>query len=191
MKAAEIQQLLPAVFQRTLQPGAPLSAIIDVMESLHAPAETAIAELDRILDPRRTPDAFVPLLARWVDLDRLLANRLVGKEATVQGLMPTGLGRLRELIARAAYLSKWRGTRKGLLAFLQVATGMSDFEISEDVADDEGGIRPFHIRVTCSAAAKTHLDIIREIIESEKPAYVTYELAFATPTETPTHAEDI
>jgi hypothetical protein len=84
----------------------------------------------------------------------------------------TGIGRLRELVASAAYLSRWRGTAKGLQRFLRTATGENDFEIKENVD------RPklFHLVVIAPGPIRPHQGLIKRIVESEKPAYVTYEL---------------
>ncbi len=72
MKRTEIEQLLPGIFQRTVQPGTPIFALLEIMEALPAPDETILNTLDSFFDPHRAPDAFVPFLASWVDLDRLL-----------------------------------------------------------------------------------------------------------------------
>src|SRR5262249_31919940 len=141
-------------------------------------AENALERFDAVLDPLRTPEPFVPMLARWVDLQRIFERRSQGKDPALHQLMPTGLGRLRALIAAAAFLSQWRGTRKGLLLFLQIATGMSGFEIDEQVMGQDGKPRPFHVRVSAPAAAKPERELIEQIIESERPAHVTYELEF-------------
>jgi phage tail-like protein len=180
VNAERIGQLLPGVFQRTLRAGGPLAALLEVMENMHSPAENALEHFDTLLDPWRTPDRFVPMLARWVDLERIIESRLEGNNAALHQLMPTGLGRLRALIASAAYLSRWRGTRKGLLLFLQIATGLADFDIDEQVME-EGKPRPFHLRVTAPEAAEPHRKLIEQIIESERPAHVTYELKFRSP----------
>jgi phage tail-like protein len=182
MQQAEIEQLLPAVFQRTIREGNPLAALVGLMEVLHAPSEAALEHLDATFNPHRTTDDFVAFLAYWVDLDRLFEDEPSGKwqVAFSRHPMTSGLNCLRELVASAAYLSQWRGTKKGLLQFLQIATGKEDFEIEEQVLDDEGRIKPFHIRVRAPADALVHQHLIERIIELEKPAYVTYELTFAT-----------
>jgi hypothetical protein len=125
----------------------------------------------------------VPLLARWLYLDRLLEERGgpgggPGTSATWDTLMTAGLGRLRELVAAAAYLAKWRGTAAGLRRFLEIATGESGFVIDERVPGVGGRPVPFHIRVVAPASTGPHRGLIARIIETEKPAYVTYELAF-------------
>ncbi len=182
MKRNEIKQLLPAVFQRTVHEGNPLAALLEVMEQLHAPSEAVLEHLDAIFDPRRTTNEFVTFLAYWVDLDRLFDQAPGGKWqiAFSRHPMTSGFGRLRELIASAAYLSQWRGTKKGLLLFLQTAIGAQDFEIEEHPLNEAGQARPFHMRVRAPQETAPHAALIERIIELEKPAYVTYELVFGT-----------
>jgi phage tail-like protein len=163
MKRNDIEQLLPGIFQRTLHEGGPLAALLEVMEGLHAPSEEALVGLPALFDPRRTPERFVPFLARWVDL---------GVPVT------TGLGRQRELVAAAVELSRWRGTARGLRLFLRTATGSDAFVIEEQVPGPDGRPRPFHLRVRAPEALAPHRAMVEAIIEREKPAYVTYELHF-------------
>lgn len=177
MKSERIKRLLPAVIARTATEGSPLAAILVVMQQMHAPTEALLSNLDQIFDPRRTPDSFVPYLASWVDLDSLLAER-ADKRGPAYSLS-TGLGRLRELTASAAMLSQWRGTRRGLEAFLRIATGIQNFKVEENVAGADGRAKPYHLRVTVPPEAVMHLALINRIIRLEKPAYVTYELAVA------------
>ena len=179
MKKAQIKRLLPAVFQTAVRPGSPLFAILDVMETMHAPVEAALDRLDVTFDPHRAPDAFVPYLASWVDLEGLLdIPRIRGMASTPS--LSTGLGRLRELTAAAVTLSQWRGTRKGLRLFLETATGVTGFEVDEQVRGPDGKARPFHLRVTAPKELAEHRILIERIVELEKPANVTYELGFGT-----------
>ncbi|MFP2929003.1 phage tail protein [Pyxidicoccus sp. 3LG] len=164
MRSPDIQRLLPGVFQRTVLPGSPLLALLEVMEALHAPSEAVLARLEAHFDPRRAPDRFVPFLARWVGMDLPVT---------------TGLGRLRELVAAAVEISRWRGTARGLRLFLTTATGRTDFEVDEAVPGPDGRKRPFHVRVRAPAEVFAHRLLLERIIEREKPAYVTYELHFA------------
>ena len=177
MKQEQIKRLLPDVFQRAANPGTPLLAILGVMQALHDPPESILACLDVIFDPRRAPDSFVPYLAGWVDLGVLLDDVRGGSSPAAVSLS-TGLGRLRELTASAARLSEWRGTRKGLQLFLQIATGANDFQVDEQVTGPDGKPRPFHIKVKAPETLVHHRSLIEKIIELEKPAYVTYELEF-------------
>jgi phage tail-like protein len=178
MKQNEIETLLPGIFQRTIRPGTPLAAIIEVMECLQAPSEEILAHLEAFFNPYRTPDRFVPYLARWVDLARFQAEGAESTSLTAPPSFPSGLGRLRELIVAAAYLSKWRGTLRGMALFLETATGARGFEIYERVPGKDGRTRPFHILVRAPAETEPYRDLVEQIIQMEKPAYVTHELEF-------------
>lgn len=175
MKRSEIEQLLPEVFQRTSLPGTPLFALLEVMETLHAPSEAILAELDGYFDPYRAPDRFVPLLAQWVDMGHLLVEP-VGGVGTPS--FPSGTGRLRALVAAAAFLSKWRGTARGLLHYLETATGCRGFQIEERVMGEDGSPRPFHLRVVVPEEAGHYRTLIEQIVEMEKPAYMTHEIHY-------------
>lgn len=179
MKTAEIAGLLPQVFRSSLDEGGVLAVLIEAMARQHAPSEAVLDQLDARFDPCRTDDRFVPLLARWVDLDRLFVQSAADGSAPAHGeVISTGIGRLRELVARAADLSQWRGTRRGLLAFLETATGAQGFHIDEQVAGDGGEPRPFHMCVHVPAGLAEHRVLIERIVEFEKPAYVTYDIDF-------------
>ncbi len=176
MRSAEIARLLPWTFRRTLAPGSPLDAVLASMEGLHAPSEGALGTVERYFDPRRAPDNFVPFLARWVDMERVLvgpAERYYGPGGVDEPLQ-SGVGRLRELVAAAADLSRWRGTAKGILRFLEVATGVGGFTVEEHVPG-----RPFFVVFTMPKAAEPFEAMIRRVIELEKPAHVDYELNLA------------
>ena len=179
MKRTEIERLLPQVIQRTATPGSPLAALLDVIVTLQAPSEAVLERLDSYFDPYQAPDAFVPYLASWLDLDRFLLGSPdeLTDEAAAE-LFATSLARLRELIRVAPFLSQWRGTAKGLICFLETATGVSGFVLDEQVRDETGGVRPFHIHILAPAAAEPYRPLIQRSIRLEKPAYVTVELTF-------------
>ena len=192
MTSEEIKRLLPGVFQRTLEEGVfrevrennPLRAILGVMEALHEPSEAALDRLDATFDPRRASDDFIPFLARWVDLAGLFEARpdKTSARPSSQRLSGIHLGHLRELIAVAGELARWRGTARGLRQFLTTATGTDGFEILENVSGAEMYPKPFHIRVLAPGAARHHRSLIERIIVLEKPVYVTYELEFGKDT---------
>jgi phage tail-like protein len=182
VKKGQIKRLLPSVFQRAVQPGNPLSAILDVMETMHAPSEAALDNLEANFNTHRAPDAFVPFLASWVDLEVLLDVPHKEKSASTASLS-TGLGRLRELTSAASTLSQWRGTHKGLRLFLETATGAKGFDVDEQVRGKDGRIRPFHVRISAPKELAQHRVLIERIVEFEKPAYVTYELEFGSQPE--------
>lgn len=177
MKASQIKRLLPSTFQRAWTPASPLAAILALMEDHHTPAESVLSHLNTFFDPRRAPDEFVPYLASWVDLEMLL-DLPHAEEGSATPTLSSGVGRLRELVANAAKLSHWRGTRTGMRLFLETATGATGFEINEAVKGPDGRIKPFHLLVSAPGELMPHRGLIQRIIELEKPAYVTYELEF-------------
>lgn len=175
MRASEIERLLPDVIRRAVAPGSPLAALIAVMEQLHAPSEEVLGTLPSMIDPLRTPDRFVTMLARWVDLERL-------DEVPGGGVEPA---RMRLLVAMSASVARRRGTLAGLLDVLTVATGYTGFQVDDAVPSltpagrPEGPPRPFHIRVTVPADATGVLGLVRAIVEEEKPAHLTAEVVLA------------
>jgi phage tail-like protein len=178
MKHSEVEQLLPEVMRRTAMPGSPLFALLEAIEGLHAPSEAVLAEIGRTFNAYQAPDALVPWLAQWVDMDRFLSDTPSGREEALVHAFPSGLGRLRTLVAAAARLSKSRGTAQGLVDFLETATGLTGYRIEEEVPDAQGRMRPFHIRVRAPASGVRYRTLIQQIVEAEKPAFVTYELTF-------------
>lgn len=220
MNRDEIALLLPAVFQSTRSPDPDaqpdlLSALLAVMERLHAPEPDLLDELgiysqsspprylgwdglfDRLeifFDPEQTATRFLPYLTGWLALDNLLLALLAETHpdwASIQlrsrplrwhemltwlrdpQTCPLDIPRLRQLLVAAPELVRLRGTGRGLERYLEVATGLTGrFHIRNTS-------RPFHIRV--QAPPLTHLQavLVRNIIELEKPAHVTYEPKFA------------
>ncbi len=185
MKTDDIILLLPAVYQRALAPGSPLRAVLSVMQGLHEPVEASLATLDADFDPLRAPPAFLPFLARWLDLTRLFDDPDRGSDAERRSIQrrrmaSVGDGPLRTLIAAGAELSRRRGTPAGLIRCLELATGVRGFRLDEGPADALGRPRPFHFRVRAPLESRRHQVLIERIITSEKPAHVTHELAFET-----------
>lgn len=169
MQRQDIENLLPAVYQSA--PGSPLDAVLEVVARLPQPVEDLLATVEQLFDPRRTTEEMLPFLAKWVDLDRFLVTQ--GHDG-YQAVLPTGAGHLRELCATAAELSRERGTRRGLLRFLEVAIGCKGFEVEENI-DRTGQQKPFHLLVTAPSEARDYEELIHAIVAYEKPAYVTYD----------------
>src|SRR5262249_20830638 len=105
MRKERILPLLPFVMARTASQGSVLEAILDAMEALHEPCEGVLRDLDSFFDPVRCPDRFVPMLATWVGLERVLAAQQPGRAPV--GLTATS-PRLRDLAHRCAELTRWR-----------------------------------------------------------------------------------
>jgi phage tail-like protein len=178
MRRSDAELLLPEVVRRTSVEGSPLAGMLDAAERLHAASEAALAALDGIVDPQRAPDRFVPYLARFVDLDRFLdeAEALAGADA-----LPSGQGRLRQLVARAAALARVGGTRAGLVEFCEVATGVPGFTVDDRVPGPDGRPLPYHVRVVVPSDAAPYRRLVEAIVAAEKPAFVTAEVVLADP----------
>ena len=179
MKQELIESLLPGVFQRTLRPDQPLSALTGVMSELHARDEDLLNGIEAVYSPRLTPERFVPFLARWVDLGRFFDTELpTGLRSTQEERKPgIALGHLRELTAAAAACSQLRGTAAGLLRFLQTATGDPSFRLVENF-DAAGQPRLFHLVVYAHSSLAGSRALVERIVQSEKPACLTSELIF-------------
>jgi phage tail-like protein len=137
MDHARIARLLPETYQAAVTPTNPLGATLSVMETLHAPAEAALASLDAHVDPLRAPPDFALMLTRWLDLDRYL-DWTGGRPGEGAPRYAAGLGRLRLLCLEAAHLSRWRGTRRTLERILTVATGLSGYTVQENPPGPKG-----------------------------------------------------
>ncbi|MGI5177260.1 phage tail protein [Dactylosporangium sp. CA-152071] len=154
MRHDDIVRLLPAVYQSAAQPGSVLTALLDVMEAMHAPAERRLTAVDELFAAYRTPDAFLPFLLRCVAMDH------IGRS------LPSG--RQRDLVARAGDLARRRGTAGGLCALLETVTGVPGFTVEEP--------RPFHVVVRVPDPARDQLSLIRLVVQQEKPAAVTVSI---------------
>jgi phage tail-like protein len=175
MQRAAIERLLPGVFQRAVSPGSPLSAVLDAMQALHEPDELILSRVSEVFNARRTDERYLTMLAHWLNLSRIFPPRQTGEEPQ---RLPVPPGCMRELIANAARLSQQRGTTKGLQDFLEIATGLSPFRVEERVRAEDGAIVPYHVRLLAPQAARSFQELIGRIVEQEKPAYVTWELAW-------------
>jgi phage tail-like protein len=178
MRAERIARFLPETYRAANAPQSVLSALIGAMETLQQPSEDVLAEVDRYLDPARAPDAFVPMLASWLDLTPYL-EWSGGQEGAGAPRFAPGVQRLRLLVTRAADLNARRGTRAALEDFLADATGLSGFTVEENPADAAGAAQPFHIRVHAPSDAVRYSELVARIVEGERPVYVTYEIVYA------------
>ncbi len=162
MRSAEIRLLLPEVLQRCCIPESPMDALIGVMAAMHAPSEAVLTDLGSFVDPHRTPDRFVGMLADWLDLG---------------GLGRIETGRMRQLVAAAADLNRRRGTAAGLRQLLVIATGLTDITVQSPGSDASGAPRPFHVNVLLPpTASQESLALVTAIVQREKPAHVTADV---------------
>jgi phage tail-like protein len=180
MQPERIARFLPEIYRLTLgvRHGV-LDSLLDAMAALHQPAEAILDGLDSYVDPARAPDRFLPMLAGWLDLGAYL-DWSGGRTDSGEPRFAPGAKRLRFLITRAAELNARRGTRAALEEFLGVATGIDGFSVEENPTDDQGIPRPFHLRVHAPDTAKRYGELIARVVEGERPAYVTYEIVYAS-----------
>ena len=173
-----IASLLPPVMAAQLRVNSPESALLDAMHCMLAPAESAMHALPRACNPRTCPDRFIPLLVRWLDLDRIFTKDQHISANPDEHRSSASLGHIRELCATALTCSRWRGTEYGLLLFLRTITGEAHWHIDDADCDEMGKLRPFHITVSGPRTATHHRRLAMRVISSEKPAYVTASLRF-------------
>lgn len=141
-----------------------------------APLRALIDNMDRFFGPNTAPPDFLPWLATWASL-ALDENWPEMKH--------------RRLIREAAELYRWRGTRRGLSRYLEIYT-----EVTPEINDQPfAGMRlgestllgrdttlgdvPVHTFVVTLAVPDTaaiNEQIVRDIIETQKPAHTGYAL---------------
>lgn len=163
-----------------------MGRFIAIFEQAFDPAVQTIDVLWAYLDPLTAPEAMLPFLAHWVAWP--IEHRWDSQQQ-------------RRLIRNAVTLYRWHGTRKGLRYYLHLYTGLP---LDEDLPESEkhisieeifsqgfvlgktligqdsmlGGARPFHFIVRLRPDSLEQIDeqLVRDIIEREKPAFCTYDL---------------
>jgi len=156
VEPSKFLQYLPAIYQGSDFMGRFLRIFEDVLE----PVEGILGQTHFYFDPRMTPPSFLPWLASWIDL---ILDENWPEE------------RRRELIRRGVELYQWRGTKRGLLTYLEIYAGVRP-EIVEHLTAADGG--PFRFTVILKVKGKGSVDEarVRGIIDAEKPAHTTYDL---------------
>jgi hypothetical protein len=181
MHSEAIERLLPDVFQAAINADAtggveankPLRGLLGAMEELHGPVEAVLQNLSELLNPIVAPSAMVHYLAGWVDL-----YRLINPGSRDSGRIAMTLESLRLLVASGSEISGTRGTAHGVISMLEVATGVSGFRIEENVTGAKRLPRDAHLRIVAPSSARSIQPAIDTIVRAEKPAHVTYEIAF-------------
>ncbi|MDJ0632709.1 MAG: phage tail protein [Xenococcaceae cyanobacterium MO_188.B29] len=173
---------LPAIYREVDLIG----RLLKVFEQAFEPTVNALEVMWAYLDPLTAPESLLPFLAHWVGWELL---------STIP------LERQRYLIRHAISIYRWRGTKKGLRFYLHLYTGLP---LDEDLPEREkhicieeavgagfvlgqanlgedavlGGGRPYHFTVRLRSSSDKPLDetLIRNIIDTEKPMWCTYDL---------------
>jgi phage tail-like protein len=148
-----------------------------IAEGILGPIELTIDNLANYFDPRLAPPRLLPWLGSCVGIE-------------LDENWP--LDRRRQLVAWAVRLHRWRGTRRGLREYLRLYTGRTplivenfdgmrldqDARLGTTTRIGRGSPRPHWITVTVLADDPAALDeqVLRRIIETQKPAGVGYTL---------------
>ena len=140
------------------------------------PLEHLLPVLHRYFGPYSTPSDFVPWLSTWV----ALALNDNWSEM-----------RRRRLIAEAVELYRWRGTRKGLSRYLEIYAGVQpeindqpfhgwrlggDTLLGHNTVLGDVAEHTFVVTLAVPDPSAVNEQIVRDIIESEKPAHTGYTL---------------
>lgn len=165
-------QYLPAFYREDDFTG----RFLNIFEDILKPIEGIVDNLAFYFDPRTTPQTFLPWLASWVGL--VLDERWPAAKK-------------RELIKSISELYRWRGTKRGLSEYLRIYTGIvpqiiehtpatqleTDTNLgTTDTRGTEEQAHCFTVILEVPDVSTIDADIIRSIIESEKPAHTTYIL---------------
>jgi phage tail-like protein len=164
-----------------------IGRFLKIFETAFEPAVQQLDLLWSYLDPLTAPESLLNFLAHWV-----------GWEMTPH----IGIERQRYLISQAVTIYRWRGTKKGLRFYIHLYTGLpldEDKEREEDkhimikdtfgqglimgktrLGEDSllGGGKPYYfvVRLRPQFPGQIDKNLIRKIIDTEKPAFCTYDL---------------
>jgi len=171
-KGSRLLEFLPPVFMKDPLMG----QFLRIFEDILNPIENTVGNLALYFDPLLTPEPILPWLASWVDI-------------TLNPSWP--LEQRRELVSKAAELYRWRGTRRGLTEYLRIYTGRRP-EILEyipgmildektqlgvnTVLGSSGTGHHFTVILEVDEKEKIDMQVVRNIIESQKPAHTSYTL---------------
>lgn len=154
-----------------------LRRFLMIFESVLKPLEELIDTLPLYTEPEMTPEDYLPWLAQWTAL-------------SLDSSWP--IERRRALIAHAVEIYRWRGTAYGLKLHILCYTGIEPL-----IQESRGGFvlggdnrlgwttilqtAPANpllavITVPVSDPRQVDVQILRQIIEESKPAFITYRL---------------
>jgi phage tail-like protein len=150
-----------------------LGAFLAAFEAVFTRIEDTVEGLPAYLDPRRTPDGFLPWLAGWVALSLRADWPAETKRAFIQEVVP---------------LYRERGTPAGLRKLLEIYVRPINGGRTGDVVVFDGFDRPAHyfqVRLTLNEVDPARLRALQEtaraIIDMERPAHTFYALKIVTP----------
>lgn len=141
-----------------------LGRFLLIFEHIFSPVQRTVANAPFYFDPAVTPPEVLEWLGSWLGL-------------VVDERWPERTRR--DLIGNAAALFAWRGTKRGLVEFLRLYTGVAP-EISEptreELAANPSRAFTFDIGLRLQDPDSVDEQLLREVIELEKPAWAAYTL---------------
>ncbi|QNU65801.1 phage tail protein [Ruminiclostridium herbifermentans] len=172
--------------------------------------ESILDNFEQYFNPSQTPPQFLEWLASWVALDLEESVEFYGnndkeqKEQSPIQILPLDTSRStinRELISKMVQLYKKRGTTKGLLEYLQFYAGeettisINEYEETAKVGERRkigvntmvGKAKPtfFSVHTMIPIHSRSRLQkkvqLIKKVIENEKPFYTNYLLSVEIP----------
>ncbi|MFN0095930.1 MAG: phage tail protein [Dehalococcoidia bacterium] len=151
-------ELLPGIYRDNPF----LGRFLLIFEHMLSPVERTVDNIPWYFDAGIAPRSFLPWLAGWVGL-------------MVDERWPED--RRRAVIAGAAELYRWRGTKRGLREFLRLYLDVAP-EILEptarQVAADRTQAFQFTVRITLPAGRQVDPALVEEIVAFEKPAWAAF-----------------
>ncbi len=149
---------------------------LHIFEDVWTPIEERIEQMGLYLDPRYTPESFLPWLASWMGIGLNSRRSLRGQRGLIKDLIE---------------LSNWRGTRRGLREHIKLVTGFES-QISESGTGmilgeaSQLGVNTTlssssgrnHLLITLFADDTTKVDreLVGGIVQFHLPAQATYSL---------------
>jgi phage tail-like protein len=136
------------------------SRFLALFESILLPIDWTVDSFDFYLDLQTAPHEFLPWLASWFDLVFDVTWSDAQRRALIQDA--------HQIFAR-------RGTRWALIRVLEIYTGVKPV-----IDDTAGDLEPYIFRVKLPIAKQqADENLIKAIINLNKPAYTNYTLEFA------------
>jgi phage tail-like protein len=147
-------QYLPGIYHTDF-----MKRFLAIFESVMGPIEWNVDNFDIYLNPKTTPDGFVPWLANWfsISFDPSWSNE-----------------QQRQLLLEAHDLYARRGTHWALTRILEIFT-----KVKPEIADLAAGDDPFMFSVNIPLKeSEVDRGLIEHIIDTSKPAHTNYKLTF-------------
>jgi phage tail-like protein len=148
-------QYLPGIYHTEF-----MARFLAIFESILTPVEWQVDHFDLYLNPKTTPEGFLPWLANWFSIT-------FGPGWTVE--------QQREMLAEAHAIFARRGTKWALARVLEIYLGKRP-EILDGVEENDD---PFTFTVKIPLLVdEVNRELIEQIIDANKPAHTNYKLLF-------------